>query len=470
MQPNENICRPVRVLQFGEGNFLRAFVDSIIDEGNRRGILNTDIAIVKPRDGHSLQTFHDQKCRYTVAIRGLENGNPVQTEQLVTSVSCAINPYRETEKYRALYLSKDLRFIISNTTEAGITFDPEDSFQFPVPKSYPGKLTKLLYERYTFYNGAPEAGLHIIPCELIEDNGAALKFCVLRYAQLWDLDKAFISWLEENCFFAGTLVDRIVSGFPKANAQTFFDKIGYEDQLLVVAEPYHLWAIEADPRLRQELPLDKVTSGVVFTEDVRPYRQRKVRILNGSHTLLTPVALLLEKDFVRRCMQDETLSAYLEKAVKEEIIPYMDCLPQADLLRFYNSVVDRFANPDLDHSLVSISLNSVSKYHARLMPSVFAYHSATGKVPKLLTFSFAALLAYMRSGAPIQDSESIVAFFADAASLSAAELVDAVFEKGMFPDELRKLTSFRQTAVQYLTDILTHGTRTVLTSLLEGQE
>jgi len=458
--------RPVKVLQFGEGNFLRAFADYTIDSGNLAGILDMNITIVKPRDGHSLQKFKDQNSLYTVAIRGLDKDKLVETERIVTCIHDTINPYQETESYRALYLSKDLKFVISNTTEAGIVFDPADTLS-PIPKTFPGKLAQILYERYEKYAGDPDAGLYIIPCELIEDNGAVLKQCVVKYATLWDFESGFLRWLEESCIFAGTLVDRIVSGYPKDNAEEFTRKLGYDDPLLVVAEPYQLWAIEADEKLRQALPLDKVTPNVIFTNDVRPYRQRKVRILNGSHTLLTPTALLWGKEYVRQCMEDETLCRFLHTAVTEEIIPSMDCLPENELLAFYQDVRSRFANPFLNHALKSISLNSVSKFNARLLPSIQCYYEKYQKLPKTLTFAFAGLLAYLHQADDVQDTEETLTFLRTYKDAAPAEFVDAAIAEGLFSTQLRAIPGFMNEAVKYLSAIQSKGIHKALTALLE---
>ena len=346
------------------------------------------------------------------------------------------------------------------------TTDQENRYT-SIPKTFPGKLCKILYDRYIGYHGATDAGLYMIPCELIEDNGTILKQCVESYAKLWCYGQDFLNWVDANCIFAGTLVDRIVSGYPKDNAKAFEQKLGYHDPLLVVAEPYQLWAIEADERLRQVLPLDKVTGNVIFTDDVRPYRQRKVRILNGCHTLLTPTALLWGKEYVRQCMDDAQLTAFLEKAVSLEIIPTMDCLPKEALFRFYEYVKNRFANPYLDHSLKAISLNTVSKFSARLLPSVESYYAKFQKIPQILTFGFAAMLAYMLTTDSLSDTEDVITFVnAHRHADAAVYAQDAICQ---YYPSLLNIPGFTEAAAGHLHAILTQGIHAALAEILEDR-
>lgn len=459
--------RPIRVMQFGEGNFLRAFADYILETANDSGIADTNVAIVNPLPYELPDRFAKQSCTYNVVVRGLQDGEKVDRERIITCVEKAISPVSEAEAYRELYLSPELRFVISNTTEAGIVLDREDDYNLPYPKSFPGKVTKLLHERFLHFKGAADKGLFFLPVELIEENGTNLKRCVLELAKIWNLGEEFAAWVEDNCVFANTLVDRIVSGYPRDTIEMYDKKLGYHDDLLVVTEPYHLWVIEADPRLQKELPLDTVMPNVVFAP-VRPYRERKVRLLNGSHTLLTPVALLWGKTYVRECMGDEELAAYLEKAVMEEILPGIDCLPREELLDFYHAVEERFANPFMDHALKSISLNTVSKYHARVLPSVQAYYEANKKAPRLLTFAFAATLAYMTSAEDVQDTDDVLAFLAAHRGDPAEQLLEAVWAEGLFTKELKDLPGFAELALADLNAIRSEGVKAALKRAMEA--
>ena len=458
--------RTVRVMQFGEGNFLRAFADYILQTANEKGLTDTNVAIVNPLAFDLPERFANQKCNYNVVVRGLQDGKEIDSEKIITVVEKTVSPSSELDAYKELYLSPDLRFVISNTTEAGIVLDKEDDFNLPYPKSFPGKVTKLLFERFEHFGGAADKGLFFLPVELIEDNGKQLKRCVLELAKIWNLGDAFAKWVDEACVFASTLVDRIVSGYPRDTIEMYDKRLGYHDDLLVVTEPYYLWVIEADERLHEELPLDQVIPQVVFAP-IRPYRERKVRLLNGSHTILTPVALLWGKTFVRECMGDEKLAAYLEKAVMEEILPGIDCLPREELVDFYHAVRERFANPFMDHALMSISLNTVSKYHARVLPSVEAYCKANGKAPRLLTFAFAATLAFLTKEEKVQDTEDILAFLAAHREDEAEALMEAVFAEGIFAKEMRALPGFEAMALADLKAIRAEGIEAALKKAME---
>ena len=400
---------PERILQFGEGNFLRAFVDNFIHQLNENELFNGSVAVVQPIPQGMADVINQQNGCYTVILRGLENGKAVDYSQKVTCISRAINPYTQFEEYMATIKNPDLRFIVSNTTEAGITYLESDKLTDAPPQSFPGKVTALLFERYQAFNGDLSKGFIFIPCELIDDNGDNLKNCVLRHASNWGLSQDFINWVNNANEFTNTLVDRIVTGFPKDEAEDLQKQLSYKDNLIVTGEPFHFFAIQARKEwmgiLEESLPFAKAGLNVVFTEDVTPYKQRKVRILNGAHTMSVLAAFLKGKNTVKEMMDDSTFAEYLHRGIYNEIIPTLD-LDKDDLHSFAASVFDRFGNPNIRHLLLSISLNSVSKFKARVLPSILEYHKRMGELPKELTFSFAALVAFYK-GSEIRDGALI---------------------------------------------------------------
>ena len=393
--------RPVKVIQFGEGNFLRAFADYMIDIANESGAYDGNIAIVKPIEMGSLEMFCKQDCFYTVILRGKERGQTVNNSRIITSVDRVVSAVEEYDEFMELAHSDTLETVISNTTEAGIAFDPQDRFDMTPPSTYPGKLTKFLYERYRHFGGDEKRGLMILPVELIEDNGKKLKKCVTDYAFHWKLPKEFTNWLEKSCLFCSTLVDRIVTGYPKGEgeAEKNCEDLGYEDSLITIGEPFALWVIESDDIVRAEKMFDLPSAGlpVVFTDNMKPYRDRKVRILNGAHTSFVPAAFLAGRDIVRECMRDDIVRPFIDACIYKEIVPTVN-LPREDVIKFADSVCERFDNPFIDHALISICLNSVSKWRARVLPSLIDYKKIYGKLPACLTMSFAALCEFYARG------------------------------------------------------------------------
>lgn len=386
---------PIKVMQFGEGNFLRAFVDYMIDILNEKGNFNGSIAIVKPIPFGSLDMFKEQDNLYTVLLRGKENGKVVNDSRIITSVSKVLDCAEDYEEYMDLAHLDTLRFVVSNTTEAGIVLDINDTFD-GLPNTYPGKLTKFLYERYTAFSGAENKGLIILPVELIEENGRKLKECVLALCDVWNLPQEFKNWVKNSNTFCSTLVDRIVTGYPRGYADKVCEELGYEDKLVDIGEPFALWVIESDKDISNELPLDKIGLPVVFTDNHKPYKERKVRVLNGAHTASVLAGYLYGLDIVRDCMSDDVMGKFIRKVVNDEIVPQVN-LPLDEVKAFAESVFERFENPFIDHALLSISLNSVSKWRARVLPSFKDYYKNNGRLPSLITFSFAALLAFYSS-------------------------------------------------------------------------
>ena len=462
--------RPIKVIQFGEGNFLRAFVDYMIDVANEAGVFDGSIAIVKPISFGSLEMFNKQDNLYTVVLRGKENGQTVNDSRIVTSVSKVMDCKDDYEDYMGLAKLDTLRFVVSNTTEAGIVLDKNDSME-GLPATYPGKLTKFLYERYLTFDGAMDKGLIILPVELIENNGGKLKECVLALCDCWELPAEFKNWIKEACVFCSTLVDRIVTGYPRNEVAAICEELGYQDNLVDVGEPFGLWVIESDKDISQEFPLDKAGLPVVFTDNQKPYRERKVRVLNGAHTSSVLAGYLYGLDIVRDCMHDEIMGKFIRQVVMDEIVPQVP-LPLADVKAFAASVFERFENPFIDHALLSISLNSVSKWKARVLPSFKDYVAKKGELPRLITFSLAALFAFyssedLREGAliakradgtvyEIHDDAHVLEFFATNSGKAAGEFVKAVLSNVVFwGEDLTAYDGMEATVTEWLTLIKT---------------
>ena len=469
--------RPVKVLQFGEGNFLRAFVDYMIDIANENGKFNGDVVIVKPIEFGSLDNFHKQDCQYTVQLRGIVDGEAKKIKRVVTSVADAVDAYGEYEKYAEYAKLDTLRFIVSNTTEAGIVYDESDKLEFNPPKSYPGKLTKFLYERYQHFDGALDKGLIMLPVELIDDNGLHLKECVLKQVENWGLEEGFAKWLNDACIFTSTLVDRIVTGYPKDEAADLCKEFGYEDNLIVTGEPFALWVIESPKDLSDELPLPTVGLPVIYTEDHHPYKQRKVRILNGAHTSFVLASYLCGNDIVLQSMEDELILNFIKGTLFDEVIPTLT-LPKDELMEFADAVLARFRNPYVKHAHLAISLNSVSKWRARCMPSFLDYIRNEGKIPAHLTFSLAALMSFytgseIRDKAlighrgeeeyRIMDDAAVLDFFAANSGKEAAEYVHAVLSNVDFwGQDLSALVGVEDAIIGYVNDIRTIGMRATM--------
>jgi len=474
------IYRPVKVLQFGEGNFLRGFVDYMIDVANEAGVFNGNVVIVKPIAYGNLDAFHNQECQYTLSLRGKENGETKVINRVITSVSDAVAAIEEYDKYASYAKSETLRFIVSNTTEAGIVYDETDSFEAKPPKTFPGKLTKLLYERYQHFNGDKDKGLIIIPCELIENNGGNLKRCVLQFASLWKLEAEFISWLKDACIFCSTLVDRIVTGYPKDEAKEICSELGYEDALLDTGEIFALWVIESEKDFSKEFPLNKAGLPVVFTDNQKPYRERKVRILNGAHTSFVLASFLAGNEYVLESMQDTDIKDFMTKTVFDEIIPTLS-LPKDELISFANSVIERFENPYIKHALLSISLNSVSKWKSRCLPSFQGYVNKFEKLPVHLSFSLAALMSFYRSTElvdnalighkedqtyKIMDDTFVLEFFAKASKLPTKDFVMTYLSTDkFFGEDMTKYKGLVELVTRYIEEIETIGMRAALKRL-----
>ena len=389
--------RTERVIQFGEGGFLRGFVDWMLQKINEKSDFDGSVVVVQPIEQGMCDMLSAQNCVYTQVIRGVEG---VDTT-IVDVISRCVKPYEDFDAYLALAEQPEMRFIVSNTTESGIVFSNEDKMSDVPPKSFPAKLTLLLKKRFEL--SLP--GFIFLPCELIDRNGDNLRKCILQYADLWGLGDGFKKWICEENIFTNTLVDRINTGYPKGEDLV----LGYEDNMVNTSEFFHLWVIETEYDLDSEIPFSKTDLNVIITPDkLEMYRTRKVRILNGAHTSLVPYALLSGLDTVKSCLDDPVMSEHLRKCVFDEIIPTLD-LPRDELLSYANSVVERFSNPYIKHYLSAIALNSVSKFKVRVLPSILEYIKRYDRMPETLLFAFAKLIEFYKTDMT-NDDATVVEF------------------------------------------------------------
>ncbi len=391
----QTVDRPVKIMQFGEGNFLRAFVDWILQNLNDAGVINAGVAVVQPMPMGRVADLEKQDGLYTLCLEGIDKGEKVQSKRIIDVLKDFINPFEQYDKFLGYAKSEDLEIIISNTTEAGIALDKTDTDLSKCPKSFPGKLLALLKARYDHFGGDMNKGLAIVPCELIDHNGDELKRCLVELAKINSMDEKFIEWMTTACHYTSTLVDRIVPGYPRDNADAIREEMGFNDNNIVKGEIFHLWVLQKEPYVQEKLPADKSGLNVIFADDITPYKQRKVKILNGSHTAMVPVAYLSGIDTVRESVEDEDVGQFVAELINDEIKPTID-LPKDQMDAFANSVVERFKNPFIRHELMSIALNSTTKFKTRLLPTYNDYRAKFGKSPKHILFSFASLVVFYR--------------------------------------------------------------------------
>lgn len=438
---------PERVLQFGEGAFLRAFAEDFIDQMNEKAGFNAKVVLVQPRGGHpdTCARFAQQDGLYTLLLRGREKGEAVSRKRIISCVSRCLDPKGDWQSVLDCAQNPDLRFIISNTTEAGIVFDPACKAEDAPPSSFPGKLTLLLHKRWKL--GLP--GFIILACELSEHNGEELLRCVKEYIGLWRLEPGFQTWVEGENRFCSTVVDRIVTGHPKTDADAVCQELGYQDDLLDTGEVFASWIIEGPQSIKEELPFEQAGLPIQVVDDHVPYKQRKVRILNGAHTGFVLAAHLAGFKIVRDCMEDDVVRGFMNKLLYDEVIPTLP-LDRKDLEDFAAAVADRFNNPYIDHALLSIALNSTAKWKSRVMPSLLDSAANTGKLPPCITFSFAAYIAFYRD-CPAQDDPWVLEFYQEHKGDSPAQLVRAVVRnERMWGKELAALEGFEEASTAAL--------------------
>jgi len=454
---------PERVLQFGEGNFLRAFVDYWFDLLNEKAGFNGKVVLVQPIGQGRSDAINEQDGLYTLFLRGQENGQKVNNKRVISSVSRCLNPYTQYDEFMKCAENPDLRFIASNTTEAGIAYDPSCRFEDKPAASFPGKLTQFLYRRYEL----KMKGFIVLSCELIDHNGDELKKCIHEYIKQWNLGADFDNWVDSENTICSTLVDRIVPGYPRNEDKQIWAELGYEDDNLDTGEVFGFWVIEGPDSIKEEFPVDKADLPIIIVRDHTPYKQRKVRILNGAHTSFVLGAYLAGQNIVRDCMKDPVIHSFMNKTIFDEIIPTLD-LDKKDLTDFAAAVTERFSNPYVDHQLLSISLNSTSKWKARCMPSLLEYVKRNGgKLPACLTFSFAAYMDFYRRGKEkgdacliakrgndtyqIKDDPWALDFFYDHRDDDNRSLAHAVIgNEKMWGTDLKDLSGFEEAVVKDL--------------------
>lgn len=384
--------RPVKVIQMGEGNFLRGFCDTFINRLNNKTKFNGNVCLVQPRDSKKIHRFWDQDLLYTSITEGYENDKFVSYSEVIDCIGDAIDPYSNYKDYLKYAESKDLQVYISNTTESGIYFEKTDTNLNVTPKSFPAKLLAFLKRRYETFGNSKVAGLYILPCELITNNGNTLKSILIKLAKLNNLEEEFISWMINCNKFYNTLVDRIIPGFPSASIDKWQERWGYIDNLAVKGEIYHLWCLQGDKSLFNVLPFNQIDSNIILCDNITPYKERKVKILNGSHTMLVPTVYQLGYRIVNKTVNDDDVKKMLDSFIEEEVIPSID-LPKKELNYFKNSVIDRFANPSINHYWASIMLNSMSKYKERIIPIVKYNFETENTFPKYSLYALASLVS-----------------------------------------------------------------------------
>ena len=442
-----------KFLQFGEGNFLRGFVDWMIDRLNKEADFDGGVVVVQPLAQGLIPMINEQDGLYTLYLRGLQDGQKVEETRVVDCITRGINPFENTDEFFECASNPELRYIISNTTEAGIEYKPNKNPDDFAGLTFPGRLT--LFMKRRFDNKLP--GFLLLPCELIDKNGDELKACVLKYAKDFGYGDDFIKWVEEENYFTNTLVDRIVTGYPRDTASEMEKEYGYLDNIIDTAEIFHLWVIQGDKKYAEELPFDKIGLNVLWTDDVTPYKKRKVRILNGAHTMMVLAAHLAGLETVKEAMDDELVFNFMKTGVFDEIIPTLD-LPKDELIQFANDVIERFQNPFIKHYLLSIALNSVSKYQVRVLPSVLEYIKENNKEPKCLVFSLAALIAFYRTDAA-NDNPDVMEF------MKTASVDDILSKEEYWGTDLSML---KDSINGYLKSIEEKGIRAAMEEVVNG--
>ena len=459
---------PTKILQFGEGNFLRAFVDWMIHKANEAGVMNHGIVAVQPIAQGLAPLLRKQDCLYHVYLEGIKDKQPVKEVTLVKSLVDVMNPYEEYAAYEQLFLSDELEMIISNTTEAGIRYEEGDDLTACPPRSYPAKMTALLHKRFQKFSGAADKGLFIICCELIEDNGSTLREYVLKHAEYNNIGADFINWVNTNCHFYDTLVDRIVPGFPHETIGEIQTELDFNDNLVVKGEYFHVWAIGGDPIIKEKLPLDKAGLNVLFMDDIKAFRAKKVRILNGSHTAMVPVAMQMGCATVMDAFNTPAVEKYINSMVAEEVLPMID-EDQEELKKFANKILERFYNPYIKHYLKDISLNSLSKWETRNFSTVYDNSKKTGKIAERTVFSLAALLVLYSGKSEVKftpnDTPEFVEFIQQTFNANNIEqwVSGILNKKKIWTVDLSSVKGLEEAIVRNVKNILDNGiTKTII--------
>lgn len=469
---HETTKRPIKIMQFGEGNFLRAFVDWILQDLNDKKVINSNVVVVQPMPMGRVKELAAQDGLYTLCLEGIDKGEKVQSKQIIDVLGDFVNPFEDYEKFLSYGRSEDLEVIISNTTEAGIALDSSDTDFSKCPKSFPGKLLALLKARYDHFKGDNAKGLAIIPCELIDYNGVELKRVLNELAKINNMDQKFIDWVNNANHFTSTLVDRIVPGYPRDKAKEICEETGFNDNNIVKGEIFHLWVLQKEAFVQSKLPADKSGLNVIFADDITPYKQRKVKILNGSHTSMVPVAYLCGIDTVREAVTDEDVGKFVQGLVNDEIKPTID-LPKDEMDAFAGSVIERFMNPFIRHELMSIALNSTTKFKTRLLPTYNDYRKKFGKSPKHILFSLASLIVFYRGkrgseDIALNDSPEYLNFWKEVWQMSdCGEIAKKVLSKAdIWEQDLAADDDNVKVVAGYIENIVKNGEREALKAFL----
>ncbi|KFZ38567.1 altronate oxidoreductase [Shewanella mangrovi] len=469
---------PSKIMQFGEGNFLRAFFDWQIDLLNQQCDLGAGVSIIRPIDYDTLPLLNAQDGLYTTIVRGIdEAGKAVQQTRVISCINEEIPVYQQFDRYLALAEDANIELVVSNTTEAGIEFIREDKLRDKPAKAFPAKLTQWLYHRYQHFAGAADAGVILLPCELIDYNGEKLKEIVLQYCDLWQLEAGFVEWLQTANEFCSTLVDRIVTGFPRDEHAALQTEFGYADNFMVTSEYFHLFVIQGSERIKQFLKLEQSDLNILVVDDIAPYKQRKVAILNGAHTAMVPLAYLAGLDAVKETVEDPLFSRYVQQFIFNEVIPTLN-FPADEISEFANAVITRFQNPYIHHLLISISLNSMTKFTTRILPQLLQYHSQTGKLPALMIAALAGQILFYRGirgdeQIPLKDDEFWLSKFSSLwqqyqqNELPLYGVVESVLaESEHWGQDLNQLSGMTAAVTDSLDKLLHEGVRNTLSELL----
>ena len=446
---------PIKIIQFGEGNFLRAFIDWIIDIMNVEHDYNHGVAIVQPIENGKVDFLESQDNLYHHISRGLKNGEIFTETRLIKCIQKSINPYENIEEYKALALFDTLEIVISNTTEAGIVFSDSQKEISELSETFPSKLTKLLWDRFNHFDGDKNKGLKFIPVELIEHNGDQLINAILKYAELWKLSNEFIYWVNHYNYFANTLVDRIVTGYPVNEIAEIHKNIAYKDELVVASELFHLFVIEGPENIRKSFPADKLWFNVKFVNDITPYKTQKVRILNGAHTCMVPIGLNNGIKTVSETINNKQISKYIFQIVYKEIIPTID-LPEAELRSFADSVIERFRNPFIQHRLNDISLNSISKYKVRVLPTILDYYNKFNVLPHGLILALTNLIhLYLGGFHKIRDDEKVISFFMKTSKMDDKKVIRHVLSNiDFWEQDLNEISGFYDLVLKQYNELM----------------
>ena len=469
IHPKKN--EKIKIMQFGEGNFLRAFADWMIQKMNDSKVYDGHVVVVQPLENGRVEDLKKQDGLYTLYLQGIKDGKKAKTHEIIDVLDEFNNPYKDYDGFLKYAESEDLEIVISNTTEAGIVFDKTDTDFTKTPHTFPGKVVALLKHRYEYFKGDKNRGLGFIACELIDNNGDELKKCVIALAKEAKLDNKFIKWIDETCHFTSTLVDRIVPGYPRDEIEKITNELGYNDNSIVVGERFNLWCLKKEPWIEKRFPVDKVGGEVDarYVDDIKPYKQRKVSILNGCHTCIVPVSYLYGIDTVKDSIENQYVGKFAKDFVYNEVLPTID-LDHNDMVRFADSVFERYLNPYVHHLLLSIALNSISKYKERVLPTVLKYQERKGELPKHALFSLAALITFYKGkrgdeDIPLKDNEEYLKFFNSLFSekLSSKEVVDRVLKnESMWGKDLSKVDGLENIVLSYYNLINKNGMKNAL--------